>query len=44
MRADVDQMASLIVAAFDRLQIQWLLEPAIRLQEALEYSRCSWRR
>ena len=38
VRGDVDpeQMAALIVAASDGLQIQWLLEPSIRLQETLE--------
>ena len=38
VRADVDpeQMAALIVAASDGLQIQWLLEPSIQLQQTLE--------
>src|SRR5699024_12668018 len=38
VRADVDpaRMAALIVAASDGLQIQWLLEPSIELQETLE--------
>ncbi|WP_210480766.1 TetR/AcrR family transcriptional regulator [Naasia sp. SYSU D00948] len=37
MRGDVDpeHVAALIVAASDGLQIQWLLEPSIRLQETL---------
>jgi len=37
IRADVDpdQVAALIVAASDGLQIQWLLEPSIRLQDTL---------
>ncbi len=37
IRADVDpdQVAALIVAASDGLQIQWLLEPSMRLQETL---------
>ena len=38
VRGDVDpeQMAALIVAASDGLQIQWLLEPSIQLQQTLE--------
>ena len=38
VRSDVDpaRMAALIVAASDGLQIQWLLEPSIELQETLE--------
>ncbi|AXK46186.1 TetR/AcrR family transcriptional regulator [Brachybacterium saurashtrense] len=38
VRTDVDpeQTAALIVAASDGLQIQWLLEPSIQLQETLE--------
>ncbi len=32
---DPDQIAALIVAASDGLQIQWLLEPSVRLQETL---------
>jgi len=38
VRADVDpaRTAALIVAASDGLQIQWLLEPTIELQETLE--------
>lgn len=38
VRDDVDpeQMAALIVAASDGLQIQWLLEPSIQLQQTLE--------
>src|SRR5699024_11398249 len=38
VRADVDpaRMAALIGAASDGLQIQWLLEPSIELQETLE--------
>src|SRR4051812_9425320 len=32
---DPDQIAALIVAASDGLQIQWLLEPSIRLEETL---------
>jgi AcrR family transcriptional regulator len=37
IRSDVDpdQIAALIVAASDGLQIQWLLEPSIRLEETL---------
>ncbi len=37
IRADVDpdQVAALIVAASDGLQIQWLLEPSLGLQETL---------
>jgi len=37
MRTDVDpeQVAALLVAASDGLQIQWLLEPSIPLQETL---------
>ena len=37
IRKDVDpeQIAALIVAASDGLQIQWLLEPSVRLQEKL---------
>jgi len=37
IRADVDpeQVAALLVAASDGLQIQWLLEPSIRLEETL---------
>lgn len=37
IRTDVDpeQVAALLVAASDGLQIQWLLEPSIRLQETL---------
>jgi TetR/AcrR family transcriptional regulator, transcriptional repressor of aconitase len=37
IRADVDpdQIAALIVAASDGLQIQWLLEPSVRLRETL---------
>ena len=38
VRGDVDpeQMAALIVAASDGLQIQWLLEPSIQLQQTLK--------
>ncbi|MDO5663517.1 MAG: TetR/AcrR family transcriptional regulator [Brachybacterium sp.] len=38
VRGDVDpaRTAALIVAASDGLQIQWLLEPSIELQETLE--------
>ena len=38
VRDDVgpEQMAALIVAASDGLQIQWLLEPSIELQQTLE--------
>lgn len=38
VRSDVDpaRTAALIVAASDGLQIQWLLEPSIALQETLE--------
>ena len=38
VRGDVDpeQIAALIVAASDGLQIQWLLEPSIELQQTLE--------
>jgi AcrR family transcriptional regulator len=32
---DADQIAALLVAASDGLQIQWLLEPSVRLQETL---------
>src|SRR4051812_17974976 len=37
IRSDVDaeRIAALIVAASDGLQIQWLLEPSIRLEETL---------
>jgi AcrR family transcriptional regulator len=37
IRADVDpeQIAALLVAASDGLQIQWLLDPSVRLQETL---------
>jgi len=37
VRADVDadEIAALLVAASDGLQIQWLLDPSIRLQETL---------
>jgi hypothetical protein len=38
VRDDVDpeQMAALIVAASDGLQIQWLLEPSVELERTLE--------
>jgi len=38
MRADVDaeDMASLLIAASDGLQIQWLLDPSVELQRTLE--------
>jgi AcrR family transcriptional regulator len=37
IRSDVDaeQIAALLVAASDGLQIQWLLDPSVRLQETL---------
>jgi TetR/AcrR family transcriptional regulator, transcriptional repressor of aconitase len=37
IRADVDadEIAALLVAASDGLQIQWLLDPSVRLQETL---------
>jgi AcrR family transcriptional regulator len=37
IRADVDaeEVAALLVAASDGLQIQWLLDPSVRLQETL---------
>lgn len=37
IRADVDadEIAALLIAASDGLQIQWLLEPSVRLQETL---------
>ena len=37
IRADVDpeQIAALLVAASDGLQIQWLLDPSVRLRETL---------
>ncbi len=33
---DADAISALIVAASDGLQIQWLLEPSLRLQETLQ--------
>ncbi|MDN5822411.1 MAG: TetR family transcriptional regulator, partial [Brachybacterium sp.] len=38
VRSDIDpaRTAALVVAASDGLQIQWLLEPSIALQETLE--------